>query len=261
LPQLAHVDSQDAALRDVVGNHLIERARVQIRALFGLHKLLADVCGRHDPPDSQAGTEGFGERAQVDRPLWGQSCDGCQVFSLVSQCAIGIILDDQEIVVACNLHKAPTTGFGESRARRIVEVGQDVDEPHRDAADDFLKHLDLHSVVVQGHGHKVGLVRTPRLDGTQVRWPAGEHRCAGVDEHLPNQVQGLLGSGGDQDVVWSMVNSVIRHGFGQELAQRRMSLGCAVLQGRLCLVPEKIAARLLDLAYGKKLGGWKPSGK
>jgi len=189
---LAHVRLEDAALGNVVGDHLIEGAGVQVGALLALHEPPDDFRRRDNPPDAQARRQGFGEGAEVDRAFRRECGDGDDVLALETQRAVGIVLDDDEVVFACQLDQAQAAFFGEGGAGGIVEVGQHVDEAGGFLLQQFRQLVYDHAVVIEEHRQEARLVGLPGLDGAEIGRALGDDRRVGVYEDFADQIQGLL---------------------------------------------------------------------
>ena len=85
---------------------------------------------------------------------------------------------------------------------------------------------------------------------------------AGVEQQLADQVQRLLRAGGDEHVVGRDLDPVARHVPHQQLAQREVALGGAVLQrGAAVLARARAAAAASTSASGNTSGAGSPPAK
>ena len=84
---------------------------------------------------------------------------------------------------------------------------------------------------------------------------------ARVDERGRNHVQRLLGAVGDDDVLGRKVDALLLIAVGDELAQRQIALGVAVLKGAHAVPLKDLRDRGLHLLYRKGVGVRKSAGK
>ena len=91
-------------------------------------------------------------------------------------------------------------------------------------------------------------VCVPRLDRSQVCGAASKHVISRVNEDLANQVQGLLGAVGQQDVARCCWDTILVHRSSQVFFEGLVSLGGAVLHSPGPVFADDVAAGFFDLA-------------
>ncbi len=264
---------EEAVLRHLVGDHLAERAAVEVGPLLHLHETGDHRLGRHHPRDAQPRGEGLAERREVQHvagelalplravvELGVDLDDRGQVLPLVAELSVGVVLDDGRAVVVGELDEAPAPLEAQGDTRGVLEVREDVEEL-RPAAQLGLEPPDVEAVVVHGDGEVVRLVGAPRLEGPQVGRRLGEDAVARVHEELADEVEPLLRARGDHDVRGLHLDAVARHVPHQELAQRQVAFGGRVLEGRLALLLQHFPGGALDLGDREDLGRGQPPGE
>ena len=77
----------------------------------------------------------------------------------------------------------------------------------------------------------VGLERVEHDHRRDIAWALSEHNVAGVDEEFRDELESMLGSGGDDNVVNARADTLQRHHLEDLLTQRGDALPGTVLQG------------------------------
>ena len=111
----------------------------------------------------------------------------------------------------------------------------------------LFEFVRLDSIFVEGNGHEAGLVGSEGLYRPQVGGPLGEDDVARIDEHLADQVEGLLGAVDDEDVFLFGGYAVLLHLLHQVLLEGRVALGGAVLKSPRPVVGQDVLAGFSEL--------------
>ncbi len=69
------------------------------------------------------------------------------------------------------------------------------------AAQSLFQRVGVHTVLVHGNGDVFCPVSAPGLQSAQVGGRLDQNVIAGIDQDFPEQIQRLLGTRGDQDIV------------------------------------------------------------
>jgi hypothetical protein len=113
------------------------------------------------------------------------------VVALIAQLAIRIVFDDRNAVAVGEQNQFVATPLGQSRAARVLEVGQHVHEL-RPRPQWFLQHIGAQAVVVTGNTDVFRAIHVEGLERAQIRRRLDQHAIARVDEQLADQVKRLL---------------------------------------------------------------------
>ena len=139
--------------------------------------------------------------------------------------------------------------LGHGAPGRVLEIGQHVQEPGVRAP--FGRQVvDVDARVVAAHTHHLGLHRREGLQRAQVGGRLDHHPAAGVDQHLGDQVQPLLRTGGDQHL--ARVHLPRQRG-GDHLEQRAETLAGRILQRCVRVVAQHVGAGARELGHRKGL--------
>ena len=240
---------------------------MQISALLGLHEAQHQHLRADDPSQPQARGHNLGKGPQVGSALRDEGADRRDVLALVPQLAVGVVLDDREVQFRSDLCQLLAALQGHRRTGRVVEVGQNVDKLGRLAEVGehlFVGMLHLihdHAILIEAHSVEARLISIPSLDRSQVGGTAGEHEVTGVNENLANQVQGLLGAIGQQDVAGHGRDAILVHCGGQVFLERSIPLSGAVLQCLGAVLVDDVTAGFLDLAQREEVRGRQTTGE
>ena len=94
-----------------------------------------------------------------------------------------------------------------------------------------------HAVLIGRHGNILRPVGIPGLQSAEVGGGFDHDMVALIDKYTPDEIQGLLGAGGDQDVIGCNFDPEAVRVTGDHFPQRAIALSGAVLQ---CLCAEFI---------------------
>ena len=145
----------------------------------------------------------------------------------------------------------------------ILEIGDDVDHLYPlGGGQDLLQLVHDHAAVIGGNFDELGLTGLERIDGAQVGGALQQHDVTGVQEHTCGEIQTLLGTGGDEDVILVGVDIVLgQHTLGDLLAQAGEALGGGILQRLAAMLLQDGDRGLHHLLHGKQLGRGHTAGK
>ena len=209
------------ALEVALGGDLREVRAAQVGRLLDEQHLGQDRLGRGDPAQPQPGREDLGERAQVD-DLVVERAQRLHVPAVEAQPAVRVVLDHRDVVLARQLEQPAAALRRHRDAAGVLEVRDRVDElgaARTDALELGLEQVHAHAVVVHRHAADLGLVRRERLQRADVGGALGDDDVAGVQERLGEQVERLLGAGGDEQVARLEAHADLGHEVGDELAR------------------------------------------
>ena len=114
------------------------------------------------------------------------------MFTAITQAAVGVVLNDQQVVAVGYVDEALATCERERPSGRILEVRDDVEKPETLLAGKFANGFRNQPFIVGRHGLKTGLKALKRLDGGEIGRVFGENGIASIDENLAEQVEPLL---------------------------------------------------------------------
>ena len=117
--------------------------------------------------------------------------------------------------------------------------------------DGLLQGLGDEPVLVHGHVHHIGLVGGERAQGAHVGGRLGQDHVTGINEDPGDQIQRLLRTHRDHDVVGVRPDTLQRHDLADPLAQARVTLSGAVLQCGGALLGDQAAHHLPDRFQGQ----------
>ena len=145
----------------------------------------------------------------------------------------------------------------------VLEIGDDID--HLNALsrrEDLLQLIHNHAAVVGGHFDKARLAGLERVDRTEVGRALQQDNVARVQEDAGGEVQTLLRTGGDQNVVGVGMDVVLgEHALGNLLAQTGKALGGGILQRLATVLLEHRLGSCHHLLHGEELRGRQAAGK
>jgi hypothetical protein len=231
---------ENAAPAGLVDEALIERPGQEIAGLLRHLELRGQRRRRGDPRDPETGSERFREAAQVndtavpvvglDRPHVGL---GRRVLEV--QLAVRVILDDQHIAAFGPVEQAPPLVEADEQARRILEVGDDVEK--LDAAsvaaeplEGRVERLEIDAVGVLRDSHEIGLQVAEGRDRTHVGRQLDENHVAGIDQHARDEIEPLLRAGRDEQILQRRRDPAVRHDRADHVEQRAVTACRAVLE-------------------------------
>lgn len=82
-----------------------------------------------------------------------------------------------------------------------MEGGEGVDEAGPHPFKGFLEGLQVHPFLIGGHGDEPWPIGPKGLEGPHVAWGLHQNRASLVQKDLADEVQPLLASRGDQDLL------------------------------------------------------------
>ncbi len=88
-----------------------------------------------------------------------------------------------------------------TRAGRVLEGGDGVDQSRATGAQGLFHLLHLHPLLVQRHPQQTHIQRAEKVNGPGVGWALYQNHVARAQQQLGHQGQRLLRAGRDQDVV------------------------------------------------------------
>jgi hypothetical protein len=211
---------------------LVERRGVQVRRLFGDRARPAQLGRGAQPAEAQAGCHDLGEGAEQHRPVLGtgQCGEPGNGLAVVAQFAVRVVLDDPQARAGGHGGDRLAARRGHRAAGGVLEGGDEVEELGTLAADRLLQRRRIHPVGVPRHGDHACVREAEDLKCRQIAGVFDEDRVAGFEQGRGQQGQGLLGAGGDDQVVGGGGQAPGGDARGQGGPQHRLALGRGVLQ-------------------------------
>ena len=170
--------------------------------------------GAIEPADPQPGRHDLRHRAErddqvrraVDRSS-GQGPQAGERLAPEAERAVGVVLDQHEAEAVGQLEQPMPAIEREGRARRVLEVGHDVDDLRWRAGRLEARRarrsrsVDAEAVGVGGHADESGARGLERLQRPEVPGRLDHDDVAGIAQRPGQQVEPLLRAGRDQHVV------------------------------------------------------------
>ncbi len=172
------------------------------------------------------------------------------MVAFVAQLAIGIVFHDGNAVLVGEKNQLVATAFGQGDSGGILEVRQDVHE-FRTSAETGIELIGEQAVVVDGDRNVLRAVNVEGLQCAQVGGSFDEDAVAAINEELADEVEGLLGTGCDENVFRSGDDAIAGKVAGNHFAQRLIAFGGAVLQGLGPVVGENLVAGFFEALHGE----------
>ena len=197
-----------ALLGEVLADEVLGQGRgAEVGGLLAKHELLHHRRRGHRPAQPDPRGEDLREGAEVDDVVAAvELVERRQRLALVAQQPVGIVLEHQQLVLAGQLDQPPPSLQRERRPGRVLEARHRVDELRPPAGGGELVELSLQQV----HPHPlrvaldldhVGFVAAEDRDRARVGRRLADHRVAGIDQGLAEQVDRLLPAGSDDHVL------------------------------------------------------------
>ena len=124
---------------------------------------------------------------------------------------------------------------GQQGAARVGKRGHRIDQPgplrHRQQGQTSGERVHIKALLVNRGSHDLRVCQAQGLDGGGVSRRFDTNRITGLNEDAQQQVKRLLGAGGHDEIRRAACHAARATEQGQRLAQRRHSLGGAILQG------------------------------
>ena len=162
------------------------------------------------------------------------------------QIAIRVVLDQDGVVAHSNLQQTLATGQPEHAATGVAKGGDQVNELGAVLHDEALQAVHVDALFVQRRADQLGTVQTEALDGGQESGAFDDDLVAGADQGLAQQVQRLLAARGHDQLLGGQGRALAVHESGDLLAQRAVTFGGTVLQGRTWLLRQGGQARFAN---------------
>ena len=107
-----------------------------------------------------------------------------------------------------------------------------------------LQILRHHAVIIGLNGQQAAFIGAEHRQGRQIGGVLADHQISRFQEDLARQIQSLLGTADDQDILRRAGNSLPCQALCQLLPQGQIAGGGAVLQGRAALRAINLVGRL-----------------
>jgi hypothetical protein len=232
-----------ASLGEVLAHEVLgQGGGAEVGGLLAEHDLLHHRGRRHRPAQADARREDLGEGAQVEDVVAAfELIERREGVALVAEQAVGVVLGDQDLVLARQLDQAAAALEGERDPGRVLEAGHRVDELRTAALrgeprEGELELVEAHAFVVALDLDHVRLVAAEDRHRAGVGGGLADDRIAGIYQRLRDQIDRLLTAGGDDDVLGLGQHALRPHHLDDAVLGLLEALGGAVLErlrGRL----------------------------
>ena len=182
-------------------------------------------------------------------------------LAVEAQLAVGVVLNDRGARGLEYLCRALAHRLGVGQARRVLEVRYHIDELRVVLLERLLQLVAVDAVLVQADGDYLRVVQMEGLQRGQVARLLDGDLVARVYQRRRDHVQRLLRAVRYDDVLRREVHALALVSVGDELAQRHIALGVAVLQGAHAVPLKDLGDRGFHLLYRKGVGVRQPAGK
>ena len=237
---------------------------VHVLGLLGHHHPLHEAAFRHQEANPQGGGHGLGKAAGEDHPAVGvHALEGRQKGALIPELAVGVVLQDHQIVpLGKGVDLFPLfQRCGE--ARGILEVGDDIDELCLGVRLDLLLQIrHVHPVRLHLHPHQLGPIGAEGIEHAHEGKLLTEDRIPLVEQHLAGQVRRLLAAGDGDELVPLLGKTVLPLEIALEgVTQGRKTFGEPVLEHGRAPMEQRVVGDGRHLGGGEGIGGRVAAGK
>ncbi|MCY1404338.1 hypothetical protein D9M71_195440 [compost metagenome] len=181
----------------------------------------------HGVADAAVGGQGLGEAGDITHIVQpaGRQARGAALLDV----AVQVVFDDVEAMAVAQFQQAVNLGRGERVAGGVMQraVGH---VQHGFVGDQqLLEGVEVHAVAIPGDGDDFGPMQCQIGVHVEVAGVIEQYGVAGFDQQAHQQVDGLHGVGGGDDLVHRRFDAEGRQFHPQGLAQRQVTAGHAVL--------------------------------
>ena len=219
--------------------------------------LLEDLAVCADPAETVAGSEDLGEGAEEYYEALGVHALECgQVLAFEAELAVGVILNNGNLVLVYDLHELLAALEGPGAAGGVLEVGDNID--HLDVLGGSQNLFELfhdHAVAVGGDSDEVGLAGLKGVECAEVGRALDDDDITLIAEYASGVIQTLLRAGGHEDVVSAGLDvELCFHAVSDLLTEVLEAVGAGVLESNSALLFKNSVGSGLDLVDREKLG-------
>ncbi|KOV57630.1 hypothetical protein ADL00_26640 [Streptomyces sp. AS58] len=160
--------------------------------MLGCGQLPYEGCGRNQARRPKSRAQTLGKAHQSDDSIAGH-VDRWQTLSVESQVGIGVVFDDYEAVLACQVGQMAASVHVEHRAGGVVVMGYHIHDLARDSRSQSLgENIGSQTIAVRRNGQQTGAGSPEHLNRTEVARIVERDHVAAVQENLRDHVQPLL---------------------------------------------------------------------
>ena len=177
-----------------------------------------------------------------------------------------VVFENEQVVARGGVQQRAAARHRHEHASRVLEVRRDVDEARplprrRQPRHRVVESVDGHPVVVLRNPDELRLKIVERRDRAAVGRKLHEHDVAGIDQRASGQVEALLRSGRDDDLVDRGRHPARRELRNDLIDQRPIATRRTVLQGVRIVPFEQLRADRAQLFPREHLRCGIPGGK
>ena len=154
-----------------------------------------------------------------------------------------------------NFHKGLAAFHGPGTAGGVLEVRNYIDEfAVRSGLQNFVQLCRNQAAVIGGNLHEFRLVSVEGIQSAQIGGAFAQNYVTGVQEELTSEVQALLGTGGNQNVIRVNLGVIfVSHAFSNFSAQGGTTFGGCILQQLTTFLQHQVMRNLGNFFNGEQL--------
>ena len=181
--------------------------------------------------------------------------NGRHVAAGEAEVTVGVVLQNDEVVLACQLVQPLPLFQRHHSAGGVLEIGNDIDQLRALAClDGFFHCCQVHAVLFHGNANQIDTVGTERIQGADKAGGFAEQGVTAVQQHFAGKLICLLGTGGGDEVVCICIEALLcSHTLFQQIAEFRVSLRDVILQRQNRVFFEQFCGDLPNGVYRKRL--------
>jgi len=235
---------------------LIEHAGTEIGRLLRDLEFFADRGRGKDPAATQSGREHFRERAKVDdAAVVIRGLDRSRVGVVdVHQLAVRIVFDDEKVVLRGQVQDRSAPRLRHQPSRWILKIRDHVEQLRLRPRRHFVERLRHDPVVILRHAGEFRAAGIKRRRPADVRRQFDEHNVAGIKKRMRDQVERLLRSRRDDDVLSRRVDLSFAAEAGDELTETGKAARRTVLQRNIASFAHHALRDCADALCWKRFG-------
>ena len=186
-------------------DHLRQHIGMQIRRLLHNHRLLRQPVRHDDPADTHPWREDFRKSRGVNHLIFTAQLDSMLIERApngVSKAnfAVGIVFQNDEIIFFRQLNQPATTRLAQRFAAGIAERRHQVNSFDAGGLQQVGQLLHQHPVIVGVNAENIGLRQLKHLQRRQIGGTLNDDSVTWIEQRTGNDIQRLLGAGGDIDL-------------------------------------------------------------
>ena len=223
-------------IQESVSDQLVDCGGLQVSTLFDEVVFHQVFFGCTDPADTQTRSQDLGACAQEYNQIFCiQGFQGRHVCTFETQFAVRVVFDYRDFISVNDIHEFMTSFQRPCFTCGVLEVGDNVDHFYVFCcSQDFFQFFCDHTVIISRNFDESGFTSFECVYSTQVGRAFQQNNVAGVQEDTSGEIQTLLRTACDQNVIDVCVDTVFRfHSSNDFFTQRRQTFCGCILQSNL----------------------------